>query len=46
MTKDLALCISGGKNVTRDKYCSTEEFMTKVEDMVKQKVRNEYRAKL
>lgn len=28
MTKDLALCVSGGKAVTRKQYSTTEEFMT------------------
>ena len=27
MTKDLAMCISGGKNVPRSAYRSTQEFM-------------------
>ena len=35
MTKDLALCISEGKEVPRSKYCSTEEFMTKCEEYLK-----------
>ncbi len=32
MTKDLALCISEGKEVPRSKYCSTEEFMKRCEE--------------
>ena len=32
MTKDLALCISGFKNVDRSKYVTTTEFMNKVSD--------------
>jgi len=30
MTKDLALCISGGKSVDRSQYLTTTEFMNKV----------------
>jgi len=32
MTKDLALCASGGKPVTRAQYRTTTEFMNKVSD--------------
>lgn len=32
MTKDLALCISEGKEVPRSKYCSTEEFMNRCQE--------------
>ena len=32
MTKDLALCVSGGKPVQRSQYQSTDEFMAKVAD--------------
>ena len=31
VTKDLALCISEGKEVPRSKYCTTEEFMNQCE---------------
>lgn len=30
MTKDLALCISGGKAVDRSKYMTTTEFINKI----------------
>jgi isocitrate dehydrogenase len=32
MTKDLALCISEGKEVPRSKYSSTEEFMNRCQE--------------
>jgi isocitrate dehydrogenase len=35
MTKDLAMCISEGKEVPRSKYCSTEEFMNKCEETLR-----------
>jgi isocitrate dehydrogenase len=35
MTKDLALCISEGKEVPRSKYCTTEEFMNKCAETLK-----------
>ncbi len=35
MTKDLAMCISEGKEVPRSKYCSTEEFMKRCEETLK-----------
>jgi isocitrate dehydrogenase len=38
MTKDLALCISEGKEVPRSKYCSTEEFMNRCEETLKAKL--------
>jgi len=38
MTKDLAMCISEGKEVSRSKYCSTEEFMKKCEETLKTKL--------
>jgi isocitrate dehydrogenase len=38
MTKDLALCISEGKEVSRSKYCSTEEFMKRCEETLKNKL--------
>lgn len=37
MTKDLALCIYG-KNVTRDQYCNTWEFI----DSVASRLRSEF----
>lgn len=39
MTKDLALCISEGKEVPRSKYCTTEEFMKKCKETLESKVR-------
>ena len=30
MTKDLAMCISGGKSVPRSAYRSTQEFMADI----------------
>ncbi|CDW84489.1 UNKNOWN [Stylonychia lemnae] len=38
MTKDLALCVSEGKEVARSKYCSTEEFMNKCAEILKQEL--------
>lgn len=38
MTKDLALCISEGKDVPRSKYCSTEEFMKRCEETLRMKL--------
>lgn len=35
MTKDLAMCISEGKEVPRSKYCTTEEFMKRCEETLK-----------
>jgi len=32
MTKDLALCVSGGKTVDRSQYRTTTEFMNKVSE--------------
>ena len=40
MTKDLALCISEGKEVSRSKYCSTEEFMNKCQEILITKLKN------
>jgi isocitrate dehydrogenase len=40
MTKDLALCISEGKEVPRSKYCSTEEFMNKCQETLVAKLKN------
>ena len=36
MTKDLALCISGGKEVPRSAYRSTTEFMQDIKDTAQQ----------
>merc|ERR1719183_40825 len=41
MTKDLALCVSGGKNVDRSKYLTTTEFMNKVSDNLKASISNQ-----
>ena len=38
MTKDLALCISEGKEIPRSKYCSTEEFMKRCEETLRAKL--------
>jgi isocitrate dehydrogenase len=38
MTKDLALCISEGKEVSKDKYLTTETFMNRVEETLKSKL--------
>lgn len=43
MTKDLALCVHGTNEVSRDKYCETFEFISKVADTLKS---NLYKAKL
>lgn len=40
MTKDLALCISEGKEVPRSKYSTTEEFMKKCEEILRAKLSN------
>lgn len=40
MTKDLALCISEGKEVSRDKYCSTQEFMNRIQETLIQKLKS------
>lgn len=40
MTKDLALCVSGGKAVKRSDYLTTTEFMEAVSQNLKQKVGN------
>lgn len=45
MTKDLALCISGGKSVERSQYQTTTEFMNKVSDNFIALMKNQ-RAKL
>ena len=41
MTKDLALCVSGGKPVQRSQYQSTDEFMNKVSDNFKMKLQTQ-----
>jgi isocitrate dehydrogenase len=46
MTKDLALCISEGKPVDRSKYCSTQEYLNKVDEYLKKIRAGEMRAKL
>jgi isocitrate dehydrogenase len=38
MTKDLALCISEGKNVKRSQYCTTQEFMNKCAETLRAKI--------
>jgi isocitrate dehydrogenase len=35
MTKDLAMCISGGKPVDSSKYLTTEKFMQAIEETFK-----------
>lgn len=45
MTKDLALCISGGKSVDRSRYLTTTDFMNKVSDNFIASMKNQ-RAKL
>jgi len=35
MTKDLALCVAGTNEVPRNKYVSTEEFISKVAEYMK-----------
>ena len=32
MTKDLALCISEGKEVNKSKYCTTEGFLNRIKE--------------
>jgi hypothetical protein len=46
MTKDLALCISGGKDVPRSAYRSTTEFMNDIAARFHHKLTGEQRAKL
>ena len=46
MTKDLALCISGGKDVPRSAYRSTTEFISDIASIFDAKLKNEGRAKL
>lgn len=38
MTKDLALCISEGKDIPKSKYCTTEAFMNRCEETLKAKL--------
>lgn len=38
MTKDLAMCISEGKEVPRSKYCTTDEFMKKCEETLRHRL--------
>jgi isocitrate dehydrogenase len=40
MTKDLALCVSGGKAVQRSQYQTTDEFMMKVSDNFRERLLN------
>ena len=40
MTKDLALCVSEGKELTRSKYCTTEEFMNKCAETLRSELAN------
>ena len=35
MTKDLAMCISEGKEVPKSKYCTTEVFMKRCEETLR-----------
>ena len=46
MTKDLAMCISEGKEVPRSKYNTTEEFMKKCEETLRAKLSFKATAKL
>lgn len=46
MTKDLALCVSEGKEVSRSKYCSTEEFMNKCAEILRANLASKGGAKL
>lgn len=46
MTKDLAICVRGDSNVTRDEYYNTEDFMSKVQENLDATWSNKYRAKL
>jgi hypothetical protein len=39
MTKDLALCITGGNSVDRSKYASTDEFMNTVSENFKKNLK-------
>lgn len=39
MTKDLAICVAGTMDVSRDKYLSTEEFMDKIAEALSNKMR-------
>jgi hypothetical protein len=37
MTKDLAICVHGTNDVSRDKYQTTQEFLDKVAEGLQQK---------
>jgi hypothetical protein len=39
MTKDLALCITGGTSVDRSKYATTDEFMNTVSENFKKNLK-------
>jgi len=38
MTKDLAICVAGESSVPRNKYLSTQEYITKVAEILKSKL--------
>ena len=38
MTKDLALCVSGGKPVGRSAYMTTNDFMVKISETFRAKL--------
>jgi isocitrate dehydrogenase len=38
MTKDLAICVAGTNDVSRDKYQTTQEFMNKVDENLRAKM--------
>ena len=46
MTKDLALCVSEGKELKRNQYCSTEEFMKKCSEILRQNLKSINQPKL
>jgi isocitrate dehydrogenase len=35
MTKDLAICVAGSNDVSRDKYLNTQEFIDKIAENLK-----------
>ena len=39
MTKDLAICVEGRNDVSRDKYLTTQEFMDKLDQNLKAKLK-------
>lgn len=39
MTKDLALCVSGGKEVTKEFYMYTEDYIEKVAEILAQEIK-------